>query len=159
MQPIKIILAPTDFSESAARALRQAFELARALGAKVHILHVYGVPPLPDAAGMALGVDILGPLQQSAKQALAREVEAYARDPAFAEAALELGDARELILRSARCLPADLIVMGSHGRTGMQHFLLGSVAERTVRNAPCPVLVVPSSRPAPPDLTPAAAED
>jgi universal stress protein A len=159
MHAIKTILVPTDFSESASRALKQAFELARALGAKVHVLHAYGVPPLPDAAAMVLGVDIQGSLQQSARQALRREVEAYAKDPVFAEATLEFGDAREVILRSARLLSVDLIVMGSHGRTSMQHFLLGSVADRVVRNAPCPVLVVPTPRPALPDATPAPAED
>ena len=57
-----------------------------------------------------------------------------------------LGDARELILDRAKHLPADLIVMGTHGRRGFQHLLLGSVAEAVVRHAPCPVLVVPQAK-------------
>lgn len=141
MSMLQTILAPTDFSELAARAVAYAFELASVRGGKVHIVHVYNIPAYPD--GMAVGVDIVTPLEQAAKQALAQEAEKYASRPEFGGTILEMGDARESIVRHAKLLNADLIVMGTHGRTGFRHMLLGSVAERVVRTAPCPVLVVP----------------
>ncbi len=141
MSLLRIILAPFDFSETATRAVAQAFELAALQGGKVHLLHAYNVPAFPD--GLAVGVDIVTPVEQAAKKALAVESDKYASRPEFGGVILEMGDAREVILRHAQSLPADLIVMGTHGRTGFQHLLLGSVAERVVRGAPCPVLVVP----------------
>jgi nucleotide-binding universal stress UspA family protein len=141
MPALRTILAPTDFSENATRAVAQAFELAALQGGKVHLLHSYSIPVYPD--GFTIGVDIVTPVEQAAKRALAFEVEKYRGRPEFGGTILELGDAREEIVRHAKALSADLIVMGTHGRSGFQHLLLGSVAERVVRSAPCPVLVVP----------------
>jgi nucleotide-binding universal stress UspA family protein len=144
MPALRNILAATDFSENATHAVAQAFELAALQGSKVHLVHSYSIPVYPDA--FAVGVDIVTPIEQAAKRALAIEVEKYQGRPEFGGARVALGDAREEIVRLAKSLPADLIVMGTHGRTGFQHMLLGSVAERVVRSAPCPVLVVPMLR-------------
>ena len=142
MSALQTILAPTDFSELAARAIAYAFELASARGGKVHIMHAYNVPTYPD--GLAIGVDIVTPIEQAAQRALALQADKYASRPELGGVILEMGDARESIVRHAKQLSADLIVMGTHGRTGFSHMLLGSVAERVVRTAPCPVLVVPA---------------
>ena len=147
MTTIRTILVPTDFSESADAALAKAFELAEKLGARIHLLHAYGIPPIPDAMGMGVGVDLLGPIERAASAELTQLAQRYAQRPEYVGALLEMGDARDLIVRHAKQLPADLIVMGTHGRRGMQHFVLGSVAEGVVRNAPCPVLVVPIAKP------------
>jgi nucleotide-binding universal stress UspA family protein len=145
MKPIKTILVPTDFSENADKAVATAFELARQLGAKVHIVHAYGLPPLPDAMGMSVGMDLVGPLEDAAGKELKQLAGRYDQTAEFGRAELQMAEPRDLIVRKAKELPADLIVMGTHGRRGFQHLILGSVAESTVRHAPCPVLVVPPS--------------
>jgi nucleotide-binding universal stress UspA family protein len=141
---LRTILAATDFSEIGTQAVAQAFELAVAQCGQVHIVHAYKAPAYPD--GFAVGVDSLGPIERAAKQALALETEKYGSRSEFGGVILDMGDARDVILRHAKTLPADLIVMGTHGRSGFQHVLLGSVAELVVRSAPCPVLVVPPIR-------------
>lgn len=144
MPVLRTILAPTDFSDNAARAAAQAFQLAALQGGRVYLLHAYSVPAYPD--GFAIGVDVVTPMEQAAQRALAIETDKYRARSEYGGAILELGDARDLIIRHAKSLHADLIVMGTHGRSGFQHLLLGSVAESVVRNAPCPVLVVPPLR-------------
>lgn len=141
MMRFQTILVPTDFSEGADLAVQRAFDLASGQEGKVHLLHAYSVPSLPD--GAAIGVDLVAPIEAAALKALGRETEKYRARAEFGGVILEMGDAREVILHHARTLPADLIVMGTHGRTGFQRWALGSVAERVVRSAPCPVLVVP----------------
>ncbi|GIX47410.1 MAG: universal stress protein [Candidatus Tectimicrobiota bacterium] len=156
------ILAPTDFSAPAQQALGYAFEEAKQHEAKVTLLHV-----LPRQAGdevyylkgtpappMSFDPDFGGPLPlpSSTPPALHRdryeEAMAQLRDLIPAELAsrcevrVTAGDPAEAIVRMARELAADLIVMGTHGRTGLQHVLLGSVAEKVVRHAPCPVLTI-----------------
>ena len=112
----RTILAATDFSSGADCAVRYAFELAQQLGARVHLLHAYTVPALPDA--VALGADAAGLIMAGAEQAIAREAERYRQLPEFGGAAHQLGDPRDVIAQRARQLPADLIVIGSHGRRG-----------------------------------------
>lgn len=141
MKPFQTILAATDFSEAAEHAVEQAFALAAAQGAKVHLLHAYHVPAFPD--GVTVGVDLAGPLEAAAIKALGRQTERYRTRPEFGGVILEMGDAREVIVHHAQTLPADLIVMSSRSKSGLERWLLGSVAERVVRSAPCPVLVVP----------------
>jgi nucleotide-binding universal stress UspA family protein len=112
---IRRILVPTDFSQASDAALAQARELAGALGASIRLVHV-----LDDAAvAGALAADGLGH-----------------------DAALLTGPVAGTIVEYAQSHAADLIVMGTHGRSGVAHLLLGSVAERVVRTAPCPVLTV-----------------
>ena len=138
---IRQILFPTDFSEASAVAGRAAADLARQLGARLHVLHV--VPPVtdPTPAPKALRavVDSLGPglfvVSEVASGLAARQIVAYAHRTGI-----------------------DLIVVGTHGRTGVSHVLLGSVAEAVVRRARCLVLTVPG-RIAPAEVaSPEAAE-
>lgn len=135
------ILVPTDFSESAELALAFAESVGAAWGATLHLLHVYSVPAFPD--GLGIGIDVVTPIAQAAEAAMRT---ALAKHPALSEhASVQLGDPREVIVRVAKELPADLVVLGSHGRRGLARVLLGSVAEEVVRLAPCPVLVVPQA--------------
>jgi nucleotide-binding universal stress UspA family protein len=138
----KNVLVPVDYSDNAGVALTAAFDLAEALGASIHILHVHTIPPLPD--GLAVGVDVLTPIERAAQQALRDVCTPYRARPGFGSARTLLGDTVEIIVREARALPAALIVMGTHGPSGFKRFLLGSVSEAVLRAAPCPVLVVPS---------------
>ncbi|MBI4592583.1 MAG: universal stress protein [Candidatus Rokubacteria bacterium] len=119
------ILVAVDFSPCSERALEVARDYAGRLGARLHILHVVwpGIDPGPDARLERLAAD---------SQASIPVVPAVAS-----------GVPAVQIVRYARRHPIDLIVVGTHGRTGLSRVLLGSVAERVVRTAPCPVLTVP----------------
>jgi nucleotide-binding universal stress UspA family protein len=142
---ISKILVPTDFSEHAERALSTATSLARVLGATLHVVHVGALVPYfgpPFAPGRAFANELTAASRKEfdAHMAALREhgVEATGT---FAE-----GIAYVEINRVARDAGADLIVMGTHGRTGIEHALLGSVAERVIRTSPVPVMVVPAPR-------------
>ena len=152
MRSVKKILVPTDFSPPAARALDEAAELARTYGASVTLFHVYGLPaPIPDGAS-AYGPDLIATLEENARASLAAACDELRRRMPEAppvDAKALLGFAAQEIVAEARRGQFDLIVMGTHGRTGIKHMLLGSVAERVVRTAPVPVLTVhPSAGPA-----------
>jgi nucleotide-binding universal stress UspA family protein len=140
MLPIRTILHPTDFSESAAFAYRLACSLARDSDSRLILLHV--IPP-PIAHGEVVARRAPDGYQEELQQALgnlpgpANGVELARR--------LEDGDPAEVIVRVARETPCDVIVMGTHGRTGLGRLLFGSVAEAVVRRAPCPVLTVKAS--------------
>jgi nucleotide-binding universal stress UspA family protein len=141
---IERILCPTDFSEFSVRALRHATALARRFGARLTVLHV--IPqwvPYTHAPAYFPGPMLANP-------ALCRHVEQDVRE--FAAPAIEAGVPVETMLREAEPwreiqavaeeLPADLVVMGTHGRGGFEQLLLGAVAEKVLRRAPCPVLTV-----------------
>jgi universal stress protein A len=144
----KIILAPTDFSETADVAIEYAVELGAQLGATVHLLHVitvpsYGIPELGVAHANAI-VKTAAIEGQRALDALADRCRSKVN---LGPVRIEVGDARDTIDRIATELDADLIVMGTHGRRGLSRFFLGSVAEAVVRSAPCPVLTVRRKKP------------
>ena len=134
------ILAPTDFSVYANQAVTSAFELAQVCGAKLSLLHVIEVPVY--AIEVALP---LADLEQDARQSLARLLPEAAAAHVEVTRLVELGVPYHKILEVARAEHVDLIVMATHGRTGLGHLVLGSVAERIVRLAPCPVLTIRSS--------------
>ena len=144
MIEIRHILCPTDFSSFAARALHQAVPLARWYGASLTALHV--VPATVPVDGMFPYA--LPPL---ANQGVRSRLEAQLREfvaPARAAGAaggvlLRDGAVPARILEAARELPADLLVMGTHGQGGLERLLLGSVTEAVLRKAPCPVLTIP----------------
>jgi nucleotide-binding universal stress UspA family protein len=125
--PAQEILVPTDFSASADAALAVAGQYARRLRGHIHLLHV-------SAAAGTDAVRSVAAVQAKAGPDVPIIVAGGAGDPA------------EEILRYAWRHAVDLIVMGTHGRTGVSRLLLGSVAERVVRGARCPVLVVPAPR-------------
>jgi nucleotide-binding universal stress UspA family protein len=137
LQPIKTILVPTDFSPHAEGGLRYATDLAKRLGARVHILHALHVP-----AAVVPSAEWWTTLRSAALAGLA-----HARkipDAASVPCEVELSDQHpvDAIHKIAEQIRADVIVMGSRGATGLEHVLLGSVAERTIRHAPCPVLTL-----------------
>lgn len=143
MPAIKTILVPYDFSRHACRALDAAWTLARTAGAKVVLLHV--MQPSPVAFG-AMMIPPPGPDAGFVNRVRADLEAIKPPGPDIAvEHRLEQGDAVGHIVRTARELPADIIVMGTHGRTGLKRLLLGSVAEGVLRKAPCPVLSVKPS--------------
>lgn len=147
MRPIERILAPVDFSPAGKSALDEALGLARTLDAAITLLHVYELPqPIPEG-GVAYGADVIDALEAAACQMLERVREELGRDqsegpPIAIEIEARLGVPHEEIVRVARAGDYDLVVMGTHGRTGWRHLLLGSVAERVVRLSSVPVLTV-----------------
>jgi len=138
----KHILVPTDFSEYADYALDYAIELAKGLQARLTVLYVFHLSALAlGEAPPAVLADTLEAMethaQQQTQMALARvQAAGLQGDSAIVE-----GIPFQAILDTAKDKEADLIVMGTHGRTGLTHALMGSVAEKVVRLAPCPVLV------------------
>lgn len=144
MTPInwKRICVAVDFSDSSRRALDQAAELARAAGAELHVLHVHARPA-------ASAVDLLGagfePFEDEewirARLADWQRLAAERLDRPV-RAVMELGAAAPRIAEYAGRAGIDLLVLATHGRSGLPRVLMGSVAERVVRLAPCPVLVV-----------------
>jgi len=135
------ILFATDFSECAARAQAYAVFLAQADKAKLDILHVLEFQP-----GMDPDYDInkmyLEQLRKQAVQQLDELVNLPALAALSAQGRITLGIPSEQIKKVAKERDTDLVVLGTHGRTGLEHVLLGSTAERVVRDAPCPVLTV-----------------
>jgi len=136
-------LVPVDFSEYANQALEYAIGLASKLGARLTLLHV--IQPLP-LAGVDMGVTLPYTYIQDLEAEITNSMQAYLERVTAAglegEIAVVHGVPFQEILETAKTQQVDLIVMGTHGRTGLQHVLLGSVAEKVVRLAPCPVLVV-----------------
>jgi nucleotide-binding universal stress UspA family protein len=143
-EEITTILHPTDFSESSQAAFQLACALARDHGARVIAFH--GVPRPESFSGEALAGTFPGDYHTQHWEAL-RNIR-----PSYPEVGithrLDEGDPTTLILQAARASRCDLIVMGTHGRTGLKRLLMGSVADQVVRKAPCPVLTVkaPCSR-------------
>ncbi len=134
------ILVPTDFSETAEHGVVYAFQLAQALSAKVHLVHVYFVPVPPESAGLA--TSMFSDAEEAAEELLQAATAKYRDLPTFASNRVTTGDPVLAIIDAAKEVAADLIVIGTHGRRGVQRMLLGSVAESVLRSAPCPVLTV-----------------
>jgi len=141
---LRTILVPHDFSPQANAAFAQAERLARLAGARIHLLHVLHAP-------MLHALTPAGPLDLSLPEVIVAgaRLEADELLTAIADASREdvethivEGLPTDSICQLAKELEADLIVMGTHGREGFTHLLLGSVAERTLRRAPCPVVTV-----------------
>jgi nucleotide-binding universal stress UspA family protein len=139
MLTIKTILHPTDFSERSEHAFRLACSLARDHLARLVVLHV--IPPPQTVAYEAMPmVPMHPPGYRKELEARLRELKAPAG--VAVEYLLEEGFAATEIVRLAKELSADLIVLGTHGRAGVGRLLLGSVAEQVLRKATCPVLTV-----------------
>jgi nucleotide-binding universal stress UspA family protein len=139
----KRILIAVDFSDHSHKAVQTGGELAKQFGARVDLVHAFELPlPLLTPYEVALPADFIGEAREAASRELAKvkaelvamgvQVESHLRDGAPDVAIDEL----------AQKLGTDLIVIGTRGHTGLKHVLLGSVAERTLRHAPCPVLTV-----------------
>ncbi len=144
MLTLSRVLCPTDFSEVSAKAEAYATALANHYEASLHLLHVD--PPMPIMAPYGeIPVDIRM-FEEQRDQALADLAAAGDRARATGvdtETSVRGGHAAKEILAAVEEQAADLLVIGTHGRGGVEHLLLGSVAEKIVRRAPCPVMVVP----------------
>jgi universal stress protein A len=142
MLKIKTILHPTDHSKSAEHALAFAGALARDYGAHLLLLHVL---PEPDPVAEFVSPSPPTDYADLAQQAF-HELEAVAgpMPEKTVDSALIVGDVAKSIVKVAIEKQVDLIVMGSHGRTGLKRLLLGSIAEEVLRHAPCPVLTLTS---------------
>jgi nucleotide-binding universal stress UspA family protein len=138
------ILVPIDFSTHADRALERAIELAKLERGEIHLLHAYELPMTigPAGAMLALSQEVLDRIRDGAREALEERASRVSAEGVKVQAHVMCDAPVSAILTAAEKIGADLIVMGTHGRTGMKHVLLGSVAERTVRLASCPVLTV-----------------
>ena len=138
---LKRILLPTDFSETAAHALDYAREMAERFGAEVHLLYV--VPdPTPQDWAVGAAAPIVSDLLEKWQADAERHLDQVSLGGVATVRALRVGHAFMEIVRYATDNAIDLIVMGTHGRGPVRHLLLGSVAEKVVRKAPCPVLTV-----------------
>jgi len=137
------ILCPVDFSEFTAPAVAHALRLARWFDARVELLHVIARAPYPMAdGGMIQFPETIEGLRGQATRDLDKLVAPLLAEGVTIETNIREGDAWHAILDEAAAWPADLIVMGTHGRSGFEHLLLGSVAQKVLRRATCPVLTV-----------------
>ena len=141
---IQKILLPTDFSEYSAAAMKYACELATKFDAELHLLHTLETH-LASTPNFGLGLDL--PKYVSESKAAAEKSLAGVLDPKWSEGrrvvtAIVEGSPKTEIIGYARKLNIDLIVLATHGRSGLAHVIMGSVAESVVRTAPCPVLTV-----------------
>jgi len=148
MLPFKRILCPTDFSEPALVALKRAEELARHFSAELLVVHA--VPELPGPHAYAdppVATTIEVPLYQQElanyAEKMLKELVSHLISPEVRTRDLvTTGDAAPEILRIAAQEHVDLIVIASHGEKGWRRLVFGSVAEKVVRHAPCPVLTI-----------------
>ncbi len=137
MLDIRTVLHPTDFSQQSEFAFRLACALAHDYGARLIVLTV-AEPPVPVVEGMPIPGP---PLDLEPLRARLQQLRPH--DPKITvEHRLVVGDAATEILREGQETKCDVIILGTHGRTGLGRLLMGSVAEKVVRRAPCPVLTV-----------------
>lgn len=143
---IKTILVPTDFSPDAQSALFKAKELARAFGSRIVILHAYRVDLPMSTPNLGGGFILPDRFYEDLRASATSEVEALAaatvKDGVQAEGVAVEDRPAAAIVDAAKRVSADLIVMGTRGLTGLAHVVLGSVADRVIREASCPVLTV-----------------
>jgi nucleotide-binding universal stress UspA family protein len=142
MTNIRSILVPVDFSKPSRAGVDLALELAKKFDAKITLLHVWGLPVYAFPEGAVFGPEVVTRLTGAAQDAVDRLKMEVSGKGVEVNAISTIGTPAEEIVERAKNGPFDLVVMGTHGRTGLTHVLLGSVAERVVRTAPCPVLTV-----------------
>ncbi|MGQ0736733.1 MAG: universal stress protein [Acidobacteriota bacterium] len=145
MPDISRLLVPTDFSAPSDLALDYAINVATRFGASVHLLHVLEDPVLTTAYPDGYFAELPALRQQmtdEAERRLALAAEKCRKAKLAVTSAVAVGKPHATIVREAAGHGADLIVMGTHGRSGFAHLVLGSVAERVLRSASCPVLTI-----------------
>ena len=142
MIPFKHILVATDFSPTAQRAVETAVALAKHSGASLTLLHITEIPTYAYAGVSAAPIDLLGPVLEAAEQALSHALAELQIQMPGASSMLRPGDASDGVVAAAEETRADLVVIGTHGRRGVRHLLMGSVAEKVVRASLVPVLTV-----------------
>ena len=147
---IQNIIVPIDFSKMSVQAIQIAKQLARRFGASIHLAHVrqfnYAadvMAPVPPMVPFAFT-----PYEHDAARSALKELEEVASECGVSSAKCDVLSGAppfDEICRLAQTVPADLVVMPTHGRTGLKHVFLGSTAERIVQHSPCPVLVTRGS--------------
>ena len=145
----KKILCPIDFDDNSIAALDIAAQLVRETDGTLEVLHVIPMVIQPEASGY---IDVYTAEEEASRNKLRELAATHLKGVKF-ELRTAVAQPAAAILHSAKTLSADLIVMGTHGRHGLSHLLIGSVAERVVREAECPVLTI---RENPADRRPAA---
>ncbi|MFZ5862349.1 MAG: universal stress protein [Nitrospirota bacterium] len=141
---ITTILVPTDFSEYSKQALSYAEMLAKKFDAKIVLIHVIDTVSYIVSESVQWTADVSARVQGTIQPMLDDLIRDAEKRGIVAFSQLTQGVPYDQIVKAVEDIRADLIVMGTHGRTGMRHVLLGSVAERVVRLAACPVLTVRS---------------
>jgi nucleotide-binding universal stress UspA family protein len=145
MLEVKLILCPTDFSEFSVRAYSHALSLAEHYRAKLvalHIVELFRFPSVGFVASVALYEEFCQAVLESGKEQLREFVKNHTHDEIQPELVVHQGIAPDSILSFAQAQKTDVIVMGTHGRRGYDRLMLGSVTDRVMRRAPCPVLAV-----------------
>ncbi|MEE9140170.1 MAG: universal stress protein [Alphaproteobacteria bacterium] len=143
MSEYRLILCPVDFSEASKRAFEAALDLAARLKAEVRVIHVYELPAsvLPEGV-----LEAPSDLEAVIEERLQKRLDAFVGDGAAERVNVTTGVCEGVayveITEAAKELDADMIVIGTHGRTGLAHMLLGSVAEHVIRISDVPVLTV-----------------
>jgi universal stress protein A len=146
MYEIRSILVPVDFTDCSRAALDRAIALGNQIGARVTVYHVADISP--SFFGLRLATERGGStLKEHAHVSAKEQLEAFVKEPASAyrhnlEVRVAAGNPRDCILQEAESGKYDLLVMGTHGRTGRAHALAGSVTESIVRTVQCPVMTV-----------------
>jgi len=145
---VRVILVPVDFSEHADSVIEWAAHLAEEHGSRLLLLHAYHLPvEFQQVEGAYLPADFWNSVKDESKKQLAVYGEQLRARGLDVEELTREGYPATVIEEAAEQLEADLIVIGSRGRSGLKHLLLGSIAERVVQKAPCPVLTVKSPDP------------
>ena len=140
---VQRILVPVDFSENTASVIEWAAHLAEEHGSRVILFHAYHLPvEFQQLEGAYLPADFWANVKEEAKGSLERAAESLRQRGLQVEEVVREGYPATVIEDEAVRQKADLIVIGTHGLSGLKHLLLGSIAERVVQKAPCPVLTV-----------------
>lgn len=149
MIEIKKILVPIDFSDFSIHALKYGVAIARHFGAKILLLHVISqelINEIKTVRGFLGDIDPPGEFLERKKRDVNERIEKIVKGETdqtlFEGQLIEVGIPAEEIIRVAEERKVDLVVIGTHGRSGLSHILMGSVAEKVVRRSPCPVLSV-----------------
>ncbi|HZT82516.1 MAG TPA: universal stress protein [Gemmataceae bacterium] len=145
MIDLRRILVPTDFSKHSDNALAYGAAFAEKFGAELWLLHVVQDLSLFIPEAVTAAPPVAPPVEQmmaAVREALDRTIKEHHLDRFAVRAEAREGNPFYEIIQFARANDIDLIIMGTHGRTGLMHVLLGSVVEKVVRKAPCPVLTV-----------------
>jgi nucleotide-binding universal stress UspA family protein len=145
MTRIRRILCASDFSKTSSKAFAAAIDLAKASRASLTILHAH-VPIIPLVPEQYIDSGAWDQVDTDARRWAGRQTDKLAQRArkrgVRASAMMVVGDPAQQIVKAARSQRADLVVVGTHGRRGVSRFFLGSVAERVIATAPCPVMII-----------------
>ena len=143
MMPLRSIVVGLDFSEISSHALDTAIDLAKEVGGEIHLVHAFDVRvPFVTPYEVAVPDRLITEARDAAARKLEKALQKVSAAGVSGKSHLEEVPASDAIVRVAEATSADLVVVGTHGNTGLKHILLGSVAERTLRLSPCSVLTV-----------------